>query len=280
MSSFRIAHISDLHFSHITFHCKQFFSKRWVGNANLLLRRKKDFRYSLLDELIPLFLNKKVDTVLVSGDLTCTSSEEEFLLATLFIQRLQKEGFSTIVLPGNHDHYTKTAYKKKVFYHFFPSTAKEDRIHIEQLSDQWWVVALDTSLATPLFCCHGVFEESLERRLEATLTDLPSEAKVILANHFPLPISQDLSLQRGKQLEALLQRHPKVKLYLHGHTHKNRIIDRRNLQLPIMVDAGSASHRFTGGWNLIQCSDLESSIQPFLWQTKEWVPQHPHHFIW
>ena len=42
-SPLRIAHISDLHFAKLSLNPFQIFSKRFIGNANSLLSRKKVF---------------------------------------------------------------------------------------------------------------------------------------------------------------------------------------------------------------------------------------------
>ena len=285
MSSFRFAHISDIHYSKISFGASQFFSKRWIGNLNFLLRRKREFDYSLLEELIPVLVQEKIETVLISGDLSCTSLEEEFLKASSFVKALKQNGIETIILPGNHDHYTKKSYQKKTFYHFFPSKSanspnlKLDQLEITKLNDSWHLIALDTTLATPLFCSHGRFDEKIEKTLEKALSSLPSDAQVIIANHFPIALEKS-ALQRESHLISLLQKYPKVKLYLHGHTHKRKITDHRSNNLPIVVDSGSASHRFIGSWNVIECKEKGCSIKPFTWKKTHWTPEKEVPFTW
>ena len=86
---FRLAHLSDLHFSEVDFDLRQFFSKRWIGNLNYLLRRRKDFDDKLLKDFPSLLQKLKVDVVLISGDLSCTSSKKEFEKAFSFIESLK-----------------------------------------------------------------------------------------------------------------------------------------------------------------------------------------------
>ena len=75
---YKIAHISDLHISRITYNISQFFSKRFVGNFNLLLKRKKNFKEEILKELYEIFEKEKIDCIIVSGDLSSTSLKREF----------------------------------------------------------------------------------------------------------------------------------------------------------------------------------------------------------
>lgn len=285
MPSIRIAHLSDLHFSKICWGINQFFSKRWIGNFNFLLRRRKEFDYSQLEKLLPIFLEKKVQKVLISGDLSCTSLKEEFLKASFFTDLLKNHGIETIILPGNHDHYTKKDHRKKTFYDFFasqsaPNSLKKDRLEVIPLGASWWMIGLDTTLSTHLFSCKGKFPIELEQKLEETLELLPKEANIILANHFPILLKSDRSLQREEALVSILKRHPKIQLYLHGHTHHRRISDYRNLGLPIVSDSGSAAHRFKGSWNLIDCSENSFSISPYLWENESWAPENNTPITW
>jgi len=76
-----IAHISDLHFSKISFNPLQFFSKRWAGNFNLLLNRPSQRNNTHPFSLLPLFKKRGVSHVIISGDLTSTATDAEYLLA-------------------------------------------------------------------------------------------------------------------------------------------------------------------------------------------------------
>lgn len=286
-SSFRLAHLSDLHFSRVDTDLKQFLSKRWIGNLNFLLRRKKSFDYAILDSIPALLQKEQVQLVLLSGDLTCTSSEYEFHLATAFTEKLLSAGLEVMVIPGNHDHYTQESYQKKTFYQFFSSNhgtqhwnLKEDRLSLKQLSSQWWLILLDTTLATPLLCSHGHFFHSLEKNLEEALKSLPAGSQVIIANHFPIHCKKwRPALQRRKALIELLKRHPEIKCYLHGHDHRSNIIDLRKQGLPIAVDSGSSTHSKSGSWSLLEGAKNTCSFTPFLWK-KQWEAQTPQQFTW
>ncbi len=287
---FRLAHLSDLHFSKVGLSLEQFFNKRWIGNLNFLLRRKKDFDHTILDSIPEVLQKTGVDLVLLSGDLSCTSSKEEFSKAAAFVEKLKKAGLEVVILPGNHDHYTGKSYRQKLFYEFFPSKygtqkwdLKSHEVAVKQLSDKWWLVLLDTTLATPLLCCHGRFSETAERHLKEALSSIPEGAQVILANHFPITCKKARpALQRRKELFDILKAHPKVRFYLHGHNHKHTILDLRKEGLPIAVDAGSAALKEAGSWTLIECQENACAFQPFKWnmQKMAWVPSPITSFTW
>lgn len=278
-STFRFAHISDLHFFHMSWDIRQLFSKRLIGIGNFLLRRQREFNYTLLEDLSSILIKEKVPFALISGDVSCTSTPEEFKKALSFVQRLQNHGIETLTLPGNHDKYTKKASKEGLFYHSFPSSLSSHGLQVHKLSSSWWMIALDTTIATPLFCCHGLFSKDLEEKLDKALTDLPAEANVILANHFPIFEKKKKDLEREEALTDLCKRHKKIKLYLHGHNHKPKIHDARDQGLPIIVDAGSAVHQFSGGWNLIECEGNTLTISPFVWKHKKWIQAPSSSFI-
>jgi 3',5'-cyclic AMP phosphodiesterase CpdA len=291
---FRFAHISDLHFSKLQWGPSQFFSKRWLGNLNVCLVRKTVHDPEGLTTLFPLFHERRVDAVLITGDLSSTSHPDEFALAKQFIEGLREEKFQVFTLPGNHDHYTKAAYRNKVFYDFFPSryeegaefTLKDEGITTTYLGKHWWLCALDTALATSLISSQGFFSNELEAKLESTLKKIPTGDSVMLLNHFPFFSNESSrkALLRKEALRALLERFPQVKLFLHGHTHRHCIADLRASSLPIVLDSGSTSHKKGGSWNLIEISSQGCSVEAFKNSTEEgyssWKPFSKSLFHW
>jgi 3',5'-cyclic AMP phosphodiesterase CpdA len=274
---FRLAHISDLHFSKLTWNPLQFCSKRWLGNLNLLFKRKQAFKPDDLTTLFPIFHERKIDAVLITGDLTSTSHEEEFILAQQFVKSLKQEKFKVFALPGNHDQYTKKAYKKQLFYQFFNATyasptdplislsLKEDEMTVVYFGHGWWLIALDTAIATSLISSNGYFSPRLEQNLEKALKEIPADHRVILINHFPIFSNESSrkSLIRKDALKKLIERFPKIKLFLHGHTHRHCIADLRSSHLPIFLDSGSTAQKEGGTWNLINIATSGCEVEVF-----------------
>lgn len=285
----RIAHISDLHFAKSCWNLSQFCSKQWLGNANLVFARKRDYLQDHLFSLPALFKRHKVEHVIISGDLSTTSQHEEFAMALKFVASLKEKGFEVITIPGNHDQYTKKAYKNKWFYDYFPSSfgaiedynLKEHGVAAKQLRDQWWIVALDTALATSLISSRGLFSESIEAKLKEVLNLLPENAHVILVNHFPFFQNSmpRVWLERGPELQALIRTFPKIKFYLHGHSHRHCIADLRADGLPIICDSGSTPHREEGSWNLLELTPKGCSIDVFKWR-ESWKKERNVEFLW
>lgn len=285
----RCAHISDLHFAKPSWKIDQFFSKRWIGNANYYLRRRSQFCCKNLQTLPLLFKQLNISKVLITGDLSTTSDEKEFLLAQAFIQRLEKEGFSVLLLPGNHDQYTKAAFYKKTYYHFFPShfslepplcNLKEDGLTTVHLGNKWSAIFLDTAIATPPLACYGVFSEKLEGKLQQTLEQIPKDHRVVILNHFPLiyPKAPKKGLKRSEALCNIIKAFPQIQLYLHGHTHHHCIADLRPNGLPIVLDSGSVIEKTTGSWNLLELQEEEFSIEVFKIINHSWQPTSHSYF--
>ncbi|GAB5411279.1 MAG: metallophosphoesterase [Chlamydiales bacterium] len=258
----RIAHISDLHFSKICLNPFQIFSKRILGNANLLLKRGRIYLNEKPFSLPDLFIEKGVTDVFISGDLTTTSQKSEYKLARTFIAKLQEKGLRVTAIPGNHDHYTSGAVRRRAFYQEMP---KEVCNNSFALGDHFWVVALDTSMYTPFVDATGDFTIEIEEQLRKTLREIPAGRKVFLLNHFPF-FNNDKHKRRligGDRLAQLLRKTPNVLFYLHGHTHRRTLVDLRADNLPIVLDSGSVSHAHHGSWNLLDLSKNKAHVEVF-----------------
>lgn len=131
METFRLLHISDLHFSD-----KNIGWKNEISSASDIVKRevlsqlfsgKNIFRPSTFDKDIALAANEYIlehiyrsDALVITGDLATTGSEFDLLVARNFLlgdipRKWEVEGFfnrsligdhiNTIIIPGNHDRY-------------------------------------------------------------------------------------------------------------------------------------------------------------------------------
>lgn len=285
----RIAHLSDLHFSVPTYNPLQLFSKRWLGNLNMLFSRKKDFNPNQLLPLVDLFKEKKVSHVVITGDITTTSFKGEFLLGKAFADKLKQAGLELFIIPGNHDQYTRKAFKKKFFYDFFAGqfadqtrySLKEHSVTVSPLAQNWWLIALDTAIATSLVSSEGFFSPNLEKHLEQILASLPKQDNIILINHFPFfhHDGHRKGLVRAEILKRIIMKYPNIKLYLHGHTHRQCIADLRGAKLPIILDPGSTSHSDMGGFFLMDIFPTSCHLDVYHWKNS-WQSDQQHQFNW
>jgi len=286
----RIAQISDFHFTHMTWNPLRLISKRLLGNLNWLFNRKSVFAHGQLSPLPALFSDLKVDLVLIGGDFSTTALTEEFEKAKAFVQTLSQPW---LAVPGNHDHYTFASWRRKTFYRYF-SNGKEEIAHpvdffnlkehgaeAHRIAPGWWVLALDTARATNPYSSKGLFSEKLESYASEILDLLPPGDSVICLNHYPF-FHQDeprRNLERGEALQALLQKSPQVKLYLHGHTHRHSIADLQPSRLPIVLDSGCAVQGGEGTWNLIDLLPDHCRVEAYRWKDR-WEPFRSETFEW
>ena len=285
----RIAHLSDLHFSKLSISPGQFFSKRWLGNLNLISNRLFEFDKTRPFALIKLLGSLGVTHVMITGDLTTTSLKKEYGLAQSFTELLKDHGIDLFIIPGNHDHYTRSSYRKKLFYHYFPSqfytqtpfNLKDHGVTAYQLKKGWTVVAMDTTLATSLLSSEGLFSEKIEKNLNALLDSISIKEKIILMNHFPFFLSEKKrhSLIRGEALQELIESRSNIALYLHGHTHRRSLADLRGSGLPIILDSGSLSHR-NSSWNLLDFSSTGCEVSVYQFEKSNWKVVNNKEFLW
>lgn len=274
---FKVAHLSDLHFSKISLKPSIFFSKRFVGIFNLIFNRKKAYNQQPLYELPNLFNSLDIQYVFITGDLTSTSLKEEFQKAKEFIDLFDKK-IEFFIIPGNHDQYTKKAYENDVFYKFFESknthllkSLKNERIETYPLSDKWFYIGLDTCIPTHLFACSGLFSEELENHLIEILDKIPKDKNILLVNHFPLiqNVAKRKILKRRDVLYKILKKYPNIKLYLHGHTHK-MAIEKPTEDLPYMICSGCASYKKEASFNVLEVENFSCKILNYVWKDNNW----------
>ena len=287
----RIAHISDFHYTHLTWNPFRLLSKRFLGHLNWIFCRKKHFFESQLDPLPKLFKELKVDLILFGGDFSTTALREEFEKGVQFVKKVP---IPWISIPGNHDHYTFRSFRNKHFYRYFTNkrgsishpveffTLKEHGIEAHKLPNGYgWVVAMDTAQATNPYSSEGLFSDALERNLLEVLTLIPETDSIIMLNHYPFLLNDEprRNLQRGPALEEILKKDHRIHLYLHGHTHRHTIADLQEAGLPIVLDSGSCAQGRKGAWNLIDLEKDGCKVSSYKWDHK-WTKTRTEEFLW
>jgi 3',5'-cyclic AMP phosphodiesterase CpdA len=281
----RLLHLSDLHFSKISFALSDIFSKRFLGTLNLLLKRKRGFVQDPLEPFLSFIDSMKIDALLITGDLSSTSLELEFLQAHNFLREIQKKKIPIFLLPGNHDMYTKEAFLKKSFYKSFGSfcdfsTLPSQGVSVHSLDEKWKLVCLDCAKATSLFSSRGTFSKQVEAKLESCLRSLRQDF-VLIALHFPFSdtLSPRRSLEGRERLKKLLLKHPQVKIVLHGHTHRNSMDDLRSKQLPIVVGVGSLTKKNDSSFRLLETSSSSCDISLYTYEKGIWKSKKMNNFV-
>ena len=77
----RLVHIADIHFWRVTLNPFRLVGKRALGALNVLLRRRRDFAMERAEQFADAVAATGINAVLLTGDFTSTSLDEEFALA-------------------------------------------------------------------------------------------------------------------------------------------------------------------------------------------------------
>lgn len=124
----RIAHFSDLHVLDWNgVGPGRFLNKRLTGWVNIRFKRGHIHRSQYVRAIAREIRARKVDHVIITGDLTNLALEPEFALAHAILEDemgLPAEAIS--IVPGNHDLYTQGALRSRRFTNFFSKYTRCD----------------------------------------------------------------------------------------------------------------------------------------------------------
>lgn len=115
MNDLVIAHLSDVHYWRYTLKPTELLGKRAVGMLELVAGRGRRFVLERMPEIVARVRSLAPDHILITGDLTTTALDHEFLDARNGLAELLTEPERVTVLPGNHDRYTRGAVRHRAF---------------------------------------------------------------------------------------------------------------------------------------------------------------------
>lgn len=223
----RILHFGDIHFWRLRFDWDFYYPKRFLGLANLALRRRHKFPPHLAWRVARAIVDEQADLVVFSGDLSTMSLDAEFRdAAAAFAPLYEKWGERLVVIPGNHDRYTPGSVCSRRYEKHFPHGAfpEGERVCVREFDDGLAVVAVDASRPFKVRS-NGFFDSALEEELDARLDALAGGGRrVVLVGHFPyayppeVEAAWDHKMLRDGAFAALVARH-RPAVYLHGHKH-------------------------------------------------------------
>ncbi len=221
----RFIHIADIHYWHVLANPFRMMNKRFLGNLNVLLRRKKEFVTARIPSHLEQVYQTGAKTAIFTGDFTSTALPEEFTQARAMLQEMTRQGFTVHLTPGNHDYYTFESRRRQVFEQelkaFLPPEGYPHRVNLPGNIS----LLLFSTVAPNLLTSRGHITEKEIAILAGLLKDTPDP--VILATHYPVfPITPGYASKWSRRLEnAESLRHAignsgKRVLYLCGHVHR------------------------------------------------------------
>ena len=271
-----IIHISDLHFHTYPQNFQECKSKRILGMGNLFFRRAKQYPLERAKLLVEQIQQLKWDHLVISGDLTQLSLERGFSLARETLEPLLKDPERVTIIPGNHDRYVKQSGGKDYYQQYFGEFFGDGEIHVRKLNSDWVIVGWDSAHPNDWLTASGTVRRSTIQATENLLSSFPEKTRFIIVNHYPLTFPDGWKVDHFHELYNLVPvrnwilRHPNIRLYLHGHIHRNwqHRLSRNSAPELLLLNSASSTSRLHPGqkssFHQIDLSGDEVKVSPIL----------------
>ncbi len=296
----RLALIGDIHLFQTRVHPSRLVGKRLLGHANLMINRRFRFNHRVLAPMIDRVAALKPDSVLLSGDVTTTSLEDEFHDVATYLEPLSRK-VPTVIVPGNHDKYTFRSARKNRMGSHMGGLLPDSFPHVRPLDNHWRLLCLD-SAQPQLLWSRGALGYEQMRDVTAFIETLTKDDALVVLCHYPakmpagIPHSWGHALAEAKPLHEMLRDSPARIVFIHGHIHKPWQWDPANGGKPgngdnsglMYLNAGApclTSNRYPFGqgfWELDIPDDPWGPLElihhvPEAADGKEVDPRIPHH---
>jgi 3',5'-cyclic AMP phosphodiesterase CpdA len=189
--------------------------------------------------------------ILITGDLAENANHSEFTEETYAgIRQLEQNGYTVLIVPGNHDYGTGTWGNLKFVKIFKEKFYGKPDITYPRLDivEETAFIGLDSTAEElhwydALFC-EGELGKGQLRRLKNMLAqpELNALKKVVYLHHHPFDFKFGMQLKDREMLKKIIEN--KVDALLFGHYHHNE---------------SSAGKIFNGMWGINRCYNAGSS---------------------
>lgn len=286
----RIVHISDIHVACWTADVSVLCDKRILGLLNYTLRRRPHLHPRYLKNALLHLRLLGPDLVVVSGDLTCVGTPQEFNRALMALAPLSgKLNYEVVYVPGNHDAYVRDRSCQEALSVCF-RRLNHDRWQLGDLPGvltypKLKIMVADECSPSPVWSSAGRLTAATRAGLRAWF-DTPREPgeKRILVGHFPLRdvAGQPLARRRALADDAFLCEAfdaGKFDVSLCGHIHTPFVRAEPGNRMEIcagaltvcgqmnVLDYAPATGRFSQSWE-----DLRGDGCAAVPLTDTWVP--------
>lgn len=221
-----VCHVADLHFWRVVFNPLKLANKRFLGNLNVMLRRRRRFITQRAAEFSEAIAATGLEQVLFTGDFTSTGLDAEFALARAFVDGLAARGMAVALTPGNHDVYTRGAHRTRRFERHFAAYAPEGGYPARcALRGGTPLLLVPTTVPNPV-TARGLTTPAAIEHVEALLAACP-DGPVLVAAHYPLlyrtheyASNWQHRLRNAGALRHALGESGRRILYVCGHVHR------------------------------------------------------------
>lgn len=217
--------VADLHFWHITWNPMRLLNKRALGSLNVAFRRRREFDAARAHEHIEALVQRPSRNILLTGDFTSTSLDEEFVQGRAFVAALAERGFTPFVLPGNHDVYTFESARKRRFERYFAEYVPRNGYPSVYTLPGGTSLLLVPTVCPNLLSSRGRVDGRTLRRVEELLADASNP--VIVAGHYPVllrtpgyTLTKERVLRNASALRQAIGESGRRVLYVCGHVHR------------------------------------------------------------
>lgn len=222
----RLIHIGDLHFWEVVWNPFKLMNKRLLGNANVFWKRRHEYPVEFAETYGDTVAALGVQTAVLTGDFTSTSTEREFEAGAAFARGLRDRGLDVIAMPGNHDVYTFHTLRRGRFERHFG----------EFMPEGGYPARIDLPGHTPLIVVPTVCPNILSSKGEVTdaeiaqtreLIEACPDVPLVIAGHYPMlhatyayRSDPGRRLRNAEALRAMLGETGREMLYIAGHVHR------------------------------------------------------------
>lgn len=165
-------------------------------------------------------LEQNIQELWISGDISVSGTLEEFAYAKGELSPFIHSPLKIRLVPGNHDVRSNLQHSLAQLFLNKERFSPVETISIHPLID---LICLDLShnnkkRDSGLFC--SSLEETLESHLLAS-----QKPQIAILCHYPPPIAEGKNnrLVGGSNLQKIVEAHPKIVLFAHGHTHQQSL---------------------------------------------------------
>lgn len=231
-------HVADIHFWQLVWQPWRLLSKRFIGNLNVVLRRRRRYAMALAEAHGRQLAALGVPFVLMTGDFTSTAMKGEFERARAFVDALASAGLGVAVLPGNHDVYTLGALRtdrcRRYLGAYMPGRYPSMRVLPGGVA-----LVLAPTVRPSLWHSRGrIGPEDIAETAELVRT--APEGPVVVAAHYPV-LEETSSyrspwgrgLAHAEELRRALGETGRRILYAAGHVHRFSLT--RDAEFPALL---------------------------------------------
>jgi len=226
----KIIHLSDLHIGHED--CGENF-RTIIENIAFLKQPAKNY------------------IIVITGDIVDDAHHDEYIdEAIAGIRELEEQGYTVLLIPGNHDYGSGAVGNKKfvtLFKEKYYGTVEVNYPKLDIIGKIAFI-GLDSTAEelhwNDRFFSEGELGEEQLARLKKILKkpEVASRKKVIYLHHHPFDFKFGMQLKDRQELKDVIEN--RVDMILFGHYHNN---------------PASAGRIFHGAWGIPRCYNAGSS---------------------